>query len=173
MIRLLILSSVFLLISCATTEKKVRDWADDNKAKFAKICLDCFSDKKEPTIKKGDTTIVRLDTIINIDTTIVTADCPDGTKVKCPPNQIKYINKYSHSTDSVFRDTWQTLAQLELLKGQLKESNEQLTSITDKYTKEKEKSAGRLKWLLILIGLNIGYIGFRFIKSRLKGRILW
>lgn len=171
--RLLTLCVALLILgSCATTEKKAKNYYLGHKDQLAQLCLDCFSDKKEPTYKKGDTTIVRLDTIINLDTTITTLDCPDGTKLDCPPNTIKYINKYTHRTDSVFRDTWQTLAEKEVLKGRLKESNDKLILLTDKYTKEKEKSAGRLKWLLILIGLSATYFGFLFVKSRISKKLL-
>lgn len=166
MIRLLILSSVFLLISCATTEKKAKNYYLNNKDQLAQLCSDCFPVKESEI--KIDSIFIKGKTITRTDT--VQGDCPDGTKVKIPCPKCK---ENTPDTIIVYKEVKvRDIAHEYVLESKIKESNEQLTLTTDKYTKEKEKSAGRLKWLLILIGLNIGYIGFRFVKSRIKNRLL-
>lgn len=75
-----------------------------NPDKLAKLCSDCFPVKPIEVIK-GDT-VVRIDSVLRVDSVRVQVDCPDGTKVDCPPNKTIYKTRHTHSTDTVkIRDT--------------------------------------------------------------------
>lgn len=168
--RYLLLLSCLFLFGC-TTQKKAENWYRNHKSKLADLCLDCFGDKKEPEYIKGDTNIVKLDTIINIDSTnITTLDCPDGTKLGCPPPKVKTIQKHTHSVDTVYKDRWQTLAEIESLKGVVVDKSEEINIINEKLIKEK-KSKEQWRYIaLIALSLVGVYLLIKSLKNKLYGK---
>ena len=70
-----------------------------NPDKLAVLCADCFPVKPIEVIK-GDT-VVRVDSILRVDSVRVQVDCPDGTKVDCPPNKTITRTIKTHSTDTL------------------------------------------------------------------------
>lgn len=143
--------ATLLLFGCKVTEEKARNYYLDNKGKLSKLCLECFDDQKEPEHSKGDTIVV-LDSIISIDTVKVSviADCPDGAKVfvDCPPTKVIERIKYSHITDTIYKDRWQTKAHIEIIES------ENLKLKTDILNKDKIINS----WKKIAL-FSLGFIG--------------
>lgn len=156
-----------ILTGCATTEKKAKNYYLNNKDQLAELCLDCFEDKKEIEYIKGDT-IIKLDTLLKTDSVKVQIPCPDGTIIDCPPSITKYITQHSHSTDTLYRDRWQTLAELELFKGKSSDLKAQLVEVNTLYQKEKESRKSLQKYFIVLFGINAVYVIFRIVKAKLK-----
>lgn len=144
--RILILALVLLVSSC-TTQKKAEKWYRNNKAELAKLCLDCFEDKKDPVYIKGDT---RIDTLeVKGDTVTVEGDCPDGTKIEvdCPPNKTITIN--SARIDTIYKDKWQTLAHLEVQNELIQDLSVKLAIATEQ--KNNWRAFALWGWGLIII----------------------
>lgn len=143
---LLLMTAVCTLISsCAVTEKKAKEWAYNNKGELAKWCSDCFPVKPIEVIK-GDT-VVRVDSILSIDSVIVQVekDCPDGTKivVDCPPAKTITRVVNTHTSDTVkVRDT----AKERVLEDGLKDRSDKL----DKMTESRDKYR---KWFFISLAV--------------------
>lgn len=116
-----LLIATLLLFGCKVTEEKARNYYMDNKGKLAQLCVDCFGkDIPEPIYIKGDKVIeVKRDTTRDTTTVYVEVDCPDGSKVKkkLPPTETIEIEVLR--VDTVYQDTWQTLALVEALKHKL------------------------------------------------------
>lgn len=70
-----------------------------NPDKLAELCADCYPVKPSELIK-GDT-VVLVDSVLRVDSVRVSVDCPDGTKVNCPPNKVVTRIIRSHSTDTL------------------------------------------------------------------------
>ena len=164
-----ILVALFL-VGCATNEKKAKKYYLNHKNQLAELCLDCFSDKKEIEYIKGDT-ITLVDTLLTVDSIKVQIPCPDGTIIDCPPGITKYITKHSYSTDTLYRDRWQTIAELELYKGKTDDLRNELYKLNNLYQKEKESRKKLQKWFIILFSINGIYVIFRLVKSKIKGVI--
>lgn len=146
---------LLLLVGCKTTEKKARGYYLQNQGELAKLCLDCFGDKKEVEYVQGD---VILDTLTQIDSVIVNADCPDGAvvSVNCPPNKNVYITE--KRIDSVFRDRWQTLAKIKEVESDLEKSVvkiDKLESAKDKAGKSRDMWRSIALWLIAGCGVVI------------------
>ena len=147
---------ILLLTSCATTERKAKNWAYNNKEKLAEWCADCFP-VKESEVIKGDT-IIRVDTISEVisDTIRVNADCPDGTTVvvDCPPNKIVTRIVQSHTTDTIkVRDSAQEKvleSRLDLYKGMFEEMK-----------KSRDNWRKTALWLIGLLGVGL-FVKFYF-----------
>lgn len=144
-----------LINGCVSVEKAERVMRA-NPDKLAKLCSDCYPVKPSEIIK-GDTIVV-VDSVLRVDSVRVTVDCPDGTKVDCPPTKIVTKIIKSHSTDTVkVRDTaYETILSNEvgILSGKL-----------DKATEGMDKWRGYTLWLLIIIGC---YILVVFVKGRIR-----
>lgn len=156
--RLILLTIVCTLISgCTINEYKARKWAYSHKDKLAEWCADCFPVKPIEVIK-GDT-VTLLDSIVKIDTNIVQADCPDGTKVNCPPNKVVTKVIKTHSTDTVkVRDTaYERVIEVKL--RDITKDNEQLKESLDKMKQSRNAWRFRCFILVLIIGL---YIGFKW-----------
>lgn len=143
---LLLISSV--LVGCATTERKAKNWAYDNKAKLAEWCADCFPVKPVEVIKG------RVDTIVNevlkVDSVRVTVDCPDGTTVDCPPSKTVVRVVETHSTDTVkIRDT----ALETVLENKYKNALVDNEKLSDKLADEIESKKQYRKYFFGLLAL--------------------
>lgn len=147
---------ILLLTSCATTERKAKNWAYNNKEKLAEWCADCFPVRKSEVIK-GDT-IIRVDTISEVvsDTIRVNADCPDGTTVTvdCPPNKVITRVVKSHTTDTIkVRDSAFEMVlsnERDLYKGKL----EEMKKSSDNWRKTA-------LWLIGILGVGL-FVKFYF-----------
>lgn len=143
-VRILAALMIFSLISSCVTEKKARRWAYEHKEKLAEWCADCFP-VKPVEIKPGRPIVLKGDTVVTIDTVKVQADCPDGTKVDCPPNVIKTITDTLYIRDTIMiRD----MAQEEVLNQQIKGKEESLSKM------ENARDSWR-RWFLWSLAINL------------------
>lgn len=142
--------------SCATTERKARDYYLGHKDKLAKLCLDCFETSLKPVYIEGKT-VTRIDTLKG-DSVFVMVDCPDGTKMKadCPPNEKIVIN--NSRIDTFRADTWQTIAKVKMLEGRLEDNSELITRLNKEVESERKAKDGWRKLGLIALGI-IGVYG--------------
>lgn len=151
LIVLLFMCSLF--VGCTTTEKKAKNWAYNHKDKLAEWCADCFPVKTSELIK-GDT-VTLIDSVLRVDSVRVQADCPDGTKVDCPPTRTVTKIVKTHSTDTIkVRD----VAYERVIENKVREvtiKNDQLTKELDKMTKERNKWRKWFAFLSLAIGLGI------------------
>lgn len=152
--RISILIACILLSGCKVTEQKAKDWAYNHKSELAKWCADCFPVKPIEVIK-GVPVLIPGDTVVTTDTVKVQVDCPDGTKVECPPARIITIRDTLVSVDTIkVRDT----AKERVLEDSLSDREDRLTDAL------KSRNTWR-KWCLIFGGLfGIGVV-LRFIKK--------
>lgn len=164
---LILILSLFVLMGCKTTEEKARNYYLDNKAKLAELCVDCFGKNiPEPIYIKGDKVIeIKRDTTRDTTTVYVEVDCPDGSKVKkkLPPTEKIEIEVLR--VDTVYQDTWQTLALVEALKHKLFEESIAHTKTKTLLEEEtKDKKMYRLGFF-VCFALIIGFALFKiFIK---------
>ena len=154
--RLILLLTISLLLVGCVTEKKARNWAYSHKDKLAEWCSDCYPVKPSDTIK-GDT-IIKVDSITSTDTIRVIVDCPDGTKVECPPQRTITRVIHSHSTDTIkVRDTaYERVIEDKNSKNEdkVKQLERQLEDVTESRNRYR-------KWFFILVGLLVAWGGIR------------
>lgn len=88
-----------VLVSCGGS-KKAHRYFNENKKELAQLCKDRFPISERYV--KGDTVRI-IDTIVKHSKEVITIDCPDGTKVKCPPNEVKYITVTQTIRDTIIK----------------------------------------------------------------------
>lgn len=162
--RYLLLLSCLFLFGC-TTQKKAENWYRNNKAKLADLCLDCFGDKKDPEYIKGEEIkIVEKVT----DSVFLSVECPDGTilEPKCPPQ----YKVYPVRVDTIRMDRWQTLAEIESLKGVVVDKSEEISIINEKLIKEKRSKEQWRYITLIALSLVGVYLLIKSLKNKLYGK---
>lgn len=148
---------ILITISSCVTERKAKRWAYEHKEVLATWCLDCFETTLKPIYIKGDEVVV-TDTITDSVITVITVDCPDGTKVSkdCPPGKIVTVNKLR--VDTLLKDTWQTTAKVFILQSRSDSLSNELIKLGIKYESVKESRDTWRKfslWGLLLIGVYV------------------
>lgn len=148
----IVLLACILLSGCKVTEKKAKEWAYNHKSELAKWCADCFPVKPIEVIK-GVPVLIPGDTIVTTDTVKVQVDCPDGTKVECPPTRIVTIRDTLMSTDTVkVRDT----AKERVLEDSLSDREERLTDALK--SRDGWRKFGLIGWGILGVGLLVRFI---------------
>jgi len=100
---------VLVLLSGCMGVKKATRVMKEHPKELAKLCSESFP-VKESEVKEGRVIVLPSDTVVveSTDTVVVTANCPDGTKVKtkCPPCKERIVTKNSIRVDTLkIRDT--------------------------------------------------------------------
>lgn len=149
------------VMSCKTTEKKAKAYYLENKGQLSELCKDCFP-VREVTLK-GDTVTV-VDTVTTLGDTIF-VDCPDGTKVECPPAKKITVTKTNTVTDTIIRVD----SALVYYYRHLANMNEkELVKEQGKRNKEKDRADKYWSWLMYILG-GVGIVGLVVVmKSKLK-----
>lgn len=159
---IILIVSLLFTASC-TTQRKAEQWYRGHSTELAKLCHECFPVKKSEVIE-GKIIYLPSDTVYtaSVDTVTVTADCPDGTKVKtkCPPCVNKEVIKKVLRVDTIkVEDT----AHIKVLEDEVR-------VLEINFDKEHESKKMYRKYFFITLGLVCLYLLFVSVKSMFLGR---
>lgn len=150
-------AAILLISSCAPSITKQRYRAftfyQQNPNELAELCATNFPPK---TVFKPGETIIKTDTVTN--TVTDTLECPDGTKLECPPQKTVYINKYR--TDTLEVENTALVAALQYKNQELSTKlyeEEVRHKLAVERAEDAEKKSKRKTWIIIALSAFIGY----------------
>lgn len=162
MARLLILiaTGVLLMSGCVSVKKqrsRAHEFFREHPVELAELCGDKFPTKTEYLPGK---TVVKSDTTVVTDTVTVQVDCPDGTKVDCPPAKTVFIRDTVTIRDTLLQENTARVEQYRLQS----ERDARLLAVKDHQLTEAEKTAKNRGW--VLAGVIAAGVIYFLLKAR-------